>query len=782
MSIIDLEASIRINTQLPLNAKTYCKVLEDISSLGENNYKAFFYYKGLQVYCASTKQTFIWDERTGEGGYLENQGVLEADYTYPNGSEANGINYSGLNYNFFLINSVNSNLLVEKIISGAVYWVENLDFKSTAIEYVIGNEPYIAPSSVKTLDESDAILNRIDVFAVDTNNELIVITGTPAADPLEPTINFISQLRVAAVYVPAAATSPLEASIDQIYEENLQEPNEWNSSFESVTIVPAGNSEVNFDSTNNPAINTKAIETNDFKRTTVIIFEKDEDVFFENISSLFFRFKNNNVNYLSVTVRLFLESNLLKSITLQPGQNGFNSGNQVYNEVNIPIEQFTSSTLRGVKFNKILFNFKKSGLITQDDEISFNLDDIKLIGGLEGNLEEGSFLSLPDVLENSYQGHANKVPSVNAEETGMEFVEINPETLQANQNVSGTYEIDWINNTYDLTLIGDTTFTEINLPETGIKTKTINLTIIGNFIPTFPADWETFKVGEFKGSDLNDISIRFISAGKYFMRISNSLSVYPAPILGSIVPVSLLPSSTSELRLSGSFFTPAGFVLIDGQVVNTIEFDADTGDYILSVTTGAIEDDFDIVISNGTTITFDSKLIVNLGDVFIPTLQSDWQNITGEIDLETDGFAKVQTKDTEGTAKAFLIPANQDYILRWNMNKSSLEPGPQQISDYVVLALMETDGTVVFDYRRTSNSGTLQANRITYRGTHINAQQVVPIEKRQEYRRISNLTQFFNGDSSQYSFSEANSENVDLVLFVKVKEINIENIQLIFLT
>ncbi len=68
--------------------------------------------------------------------------------------------------------------------------------------------------------------------------------------------------------------------------------------------------------------------------------------------------------------------------------------------------------------------------------------------------------------------------------------------------------IDWLNDTYDLTLTGNTTFSEINLPASGRRTKTLNITIAGNFTPTFPTAWELNKIGTFKKGELNSVTIK----------------------------------------------------------------------------------------------------------------------------------------------------------------------------------------------------------------------------------------------------------------------------------
>lgn len=216
------------------------------------------------------------------------------------------------------------------------------------------------------------------------------------------------------------------------------------------------------------------------------------------------------------------------------------------------------------------------------------------------------------------------------------------ENFVEDTDVSDYYNIDWLKQTYYLTVTGDTEFTESNLPASGKNTQEIKLYIQGDFNLTFPADWLANAVGTYKGSDLNAITLKYIKNGVYFMKIDNSLSVYPKPSLQSLVPTSLLPSNTASLTINGSFFTPETIVSIENQTVNSVEF-INQGQLILSVTTSAVEEEVDITISNGTTVIFSGILPINLGVVFIPS-EVNWEAPTGTaFDLIQNGSAKITT-------------------------------------------------------------------------------------------------------------------------------------------
>lgn len=89
------------------------------------------------------------------------------------------------------------------------------------------------------------------------------------------------------------------------------------------------------------------------------------------------------------------------------------------------------------------------------------------------------------------------------------------EKLVTNPTVTGTYNIDWTNDVWDLTLTGNTTLTESNLPASG-KTKTITLNISGNHTLTYPAGWTSKITGSYSGTaTLNTITIQYYGSGKY---------------------------------------------------------------------------------------------------------------------------------------------------------------------------------------------------------------------------------------------------------------------------
>lgn len=92
----------------------------------------------------------------------------------------------------------------------------------TAAIYSINGTTYNSSSGSVTLDPSDGTYDRQDIIALDTNENIISITGTPGADPLLPQIDPLSQVFLTSVYVKALSTEPDDINRENIYDENVE--------------------------------------------------------------------------------------------------------------------------------------------------------------------------------------------------------------------------------------------------------------------------------------------------------------------------------------------------------------------------------------------------------------------------------------------------------------------------------------------------------------------------------------------------------------------------------
>ncbi len=135
------------------------------------------------------------------------------------------------------------------ISGGGVAWTgTNFDYIISSAVYIINGVQYSSAQTDVTLDPADATFDRIDVFYVDTDGLAGVITGTPASNPVAPSVDPATQLYLSFAYVVAASTEPVVTTVD-IYLENTEYTMSTNS---------AGT--INLASTNNPYAGTKDIE------------------------------------------------------------------------------------------------------------------------------------------------------------------------------------------------------------------------------------------------------------------------------------------------------------------------------------------------------------------------------------------------------------------------------------------------------------------------------------------------------------------------------------------
>lgn len=98
----DITQGLRVPTGIPLDSKAWVKSKSTLTSYGDNNNLAYTYYKGLRVYCAEDKEIFEWMP-VSEGNALKLQALSTKSFTYPNNYIIGDINYSLIEYNFFLI-------------------------------------------------------------------------------------------------------------------------------------------------------------------------------------------------------------------------------------------------------------------------------------------------------------------------------------------------------------------------------------------------------------------------------------------------------------------------------------------------------------------------------------------------------------------------------------------------------------------------------------------------------------------------------------------------------
>ena len=375
MADINLTTGIVPSTQIPLDSKRHFQTLALMLDLGTSDANAFLYYEGMIAFCVQTQKTYQWRE-TPLFGRIPS--VLPNGFDYPAVHVVDGVDYGGKNFNFFeQVESVIPRASAsDEILSGSVYWTGvELNHESTIISYKINGEEYSAPATSKTLTAADATLHRIDLFAVTIDQELIVIEGTPAANPTEPSLNFASQIRVKSSLIPAAATIPEGSSTDSIYNENLGNPNEWNTSLSTAAGgIPTS---IVFNSVAQPSLGSLSIEGIDVRNSDLMIFDAPAAKDMTLIDSLAFDVYNKAAVKYNWIIKFYNGSIQIGSISILPMSSGWDPSNITsYGTINIPIADVLW-TSREQSVNRIVINVISEE--SSKNNIGFYLDRIRLL-------------------------------------------------------------------------------------------------------------------------------------------------------------------------------------------------------------------------------------------------------------------------------------------------------------------------------------------------------------------------------------------------------------------
>lgn len=290
------------------------------------------------------------------------------------------------------------------ISGGVVQWTgSGYVFNGSGAFYRIAGNAYSSNPTQVTLSSPDPTNDRIDVFAVDVNSDLIVITGTPAATPVKPQVDPSTQLELTSVIVTAASTDPILTE-EVIYDENT----EWTGS-------SSGTGTANFASAVDPFQGSVSIETTNIQNGFQVILDNGSDIDISTFQTFGFQIKlKANLGAGQNIQVVFLDSAnvAISNVLVLPLNKSLTSDYQFIGIV-LSGMNFTTNLVRKVRFNYV----RTSGGTTYT---GYFLDIIKLEGGINPPASVNSFLNLSDT-PNSYSGQASKVVSVKADESGLEF-------------------------------------------------------------------------------------------------------------------------------------------------------------------------------------------------------------------------------------------------------------------------------------------------------------------------------------------------------------------------
>jgi hypothetical protein len=231
---------------------------------------------------------------------------------------------------------------------------------------------YASPQTDITLAAADPSNDRIDLVGVDTTGSVVVITGTPAANPQEPSYDPATQLPLAFIVVSAGTTQPPCASLVSVYAENAGDPTEWDVVSSSGTMV--------VNSTTNPRNGTYDIQGTAVATNATLTFTTSSPILAENITQLDLHIRSkgtwgNTNRGKGFSIQMYSGSTAVGVPVILPprGAFGWNSSTTgVYQQVIINKSLFNLAD--GTSVDKIVFTRTGGG----GSSMGFYIDDITL--------------------------------------------------------------------------------------------------------------------------------------------------------------------------------------------------------------------------------------------------------------------------------------------------------------------------------------------------------------------------------------------------------------------
>lgn len=246
----------------------------------------------------------------------------------------------------------------------------------------------------------------------------------------------------------------------------------------------------------------------------------------------------------------------------------------------------------------------------------------------------------------------------------------------------------------------------------------------------------------------------------------------PKPFIYNIFPVSAVPNSSASITIKGAYFTPDMEVLIQNQIVNSVNF-ISSNEIIVGINTSATEEQVNIILNNGNSYMLENAITISVGTVTVPTFQ-DYYNISGNINIQTQGEAKPININSGGSAEFFDFPLNGNYALEWKWFNSPLFSSAPSPSVRNMRWIDKVTGEEKLALT-VANSGYWTEffhNNVSQKRSSGGAGKIIRLE------RIDGTIYFKFDNSLQFTLSGANFPN-PLKLQVNVRYRDIKGIRLI---
>lgn len=278
---------------------------------------------------------------------------------------------------------------------GEVSWTgSGLNFNVNYVDYYLESfVPFHTDPILVTSPPSDPALNRFDIVVVDDQEDVYIVAGTPAADPVKPQIDPLTQLELTTIYIPAGATEPGGVSNVVVYDEHVE-----------YDTAATWASSVNFDNATGPLQGLKCIQAGNFANGNIMRFtvpgggsinitEHSNFIFFVNLLANFSNSNGFQISFWSDAV-----TRVSSYLSVTNGNFGFSRTTlNAYQLINLPIASFTftSSTVKIIEFRMLGASAS-----------NFRMDFIQLQKGITSVIEA----PVPNLQQVTSQGNTTSLP------------------------------------------------------------------------------------------------------------------------------------------------------------------------------------------------------------------------------------------------------------------------------------------------------------------------------------------------------------------------------------
>lgn len=320
---------------------------------------------------------------------------------------------------------------------GVEYITGGLSLTVGACTYTINGAQYSSPQVTLTLATADTMNDRQDAIIVDITGVASVLTGTPAVNPIVPTVDPSTQLMLTSAYVATNATTPTNATVtNNIFDEGTEWAATYTAHISTSTTDPfRGTHSMQFSSAvlNNNAVLVKpSSQTVDLAGSNALVFYICTQAVWPTGAS-----GATAARFLSIYWGTGGSSPTQKGsvVVLRDGQFGFKSAasncavSSNYQQVSIPTSLFGAN---GIANTSLIF--KVSGN-SGSSSLSFFIDAVSLQGGLTAPPLPGTLMNFRGTWSSTTAYSVNDV-AVTA--VGRAYV-----ALAANTNVSVTTTATW---------------------------------------------------------------------------------------------------------------------------------------------------------------------------------------------------------------------------------------------------------------------------------------------------------------------------------------------------